>query len=196
MLSEAFLQKISLLQSSLSGHPLYTSIRTIDDLKIFMAHHVFAVWDFMSLLKTLQKEITCCDIPWRPSPYSKELVRFINEIVIGEESDILPSGMYSDHFSLYLNSMEEIKADLTPINTFLVNFDKSTLKKPVKDFVSYTLDLVQNGEIYEVAASFLFGREDLIPKMFQGLLEGMKVDPHSCKSLIYYIKRHIEVDGE
>ena len=88
MPAEAFLQKISLLQSS-----LYTFIRTIGDLKTFMMHHAFAVWDFMSLLKTLQKEITCCDIPWRPSPYSKELVRFINEIVIGEESDILPSGI-------------------------------------------------------------------------------------------------------
>lgn len=96
----------------------------------------------MSLLKTLQKEITCCDIPWRPSPYSKELVRFINEIVIGEESDVLPNGMCFDHFSLYLNSMEEIKADLVPINPFLEHFDKSSLKKSIKDFVSYTFDLV------------------------------------------------------
>ena len=80
--------------------------------------------------------------------------------------------------------MEEIKADLTPINTFLEDFDKSALKKSIKDFVSYILDLVQNGAIYEGAASFPYGREDLILKMFRGLLEGMKVDPHCCKSIL------------
>ncbi|MEE2742695.1 MAG: DUF3050 domain-containing protein [Bdellovibrionota bacterium] len=196
MNADTFQQEISAVQDSLSCHHLYASLEKIGHLKTFMEHHVFAVWDFMSLLKSLQREITCCEVPWSPSPYANELVRFINEIVVAEESDILPNGKTLDHFTLYRDSMKEIGANLKPINTFLKNFEINTLKKPVKDFISYTLDLVENGEVHEIAASFLYGRESLIPKMFSGLLKGMKVDPKLCPSLIYYIERHIEIDGD
>jgi len=193
---DSFRQEIFALQDSLACHPLYDSLEKIEHLRFFMEYHVFAVWDFMGLLKSLQREITCCEVPWTPSPYANELVRFINEIVVAEESDILPNGKTSDHFSLYVDSMKEVGANLRPINSFLKSFETSDLKKPIKDFISYTLDLIENGEVYEIAASFLYGRESLIPKMFSGLLKGMKVDPNLCPSLIYYIERHIEIDGD
>ena len=192
---KTFRKKIMLKQSDLAEHPLYSALKTNDDLKVFMEHHVFAVWDFMSLLKALQREITCVSVPWKPSPYPGDLVQFINEIVLGEESDSLPSGGAMCHFSLYLNSMKEIGADTRSMESFLVDFDTSPLVGSIRDFISYTLNLTKNGTIQEIAASFLFGRESLIPKMYQGLLDKMKVDKTTCPSFVYYVQRHIEIDG-
>ena len=95
---------------ALANHSMYNKILTISDLKIMMETHIFAVWDFMSLLKRLQREITCVELPWRPSPYPKNLVRLINEIVLGEESDLDQNGEAIDHFTLYLRAMDEVGA--------------------------------------------------------------------------------------
>ena len=67
-------------RSKLKSHPLYNSIKTEKQLHVFMENHVFAVWDFMSVLKSLQTELTCIEIPWRPKNNGK-LSRLINEIV-------------------------------------------------------------------------------------------------------------------
>ena len=193
---DTFLHKITLKQNSLAEHPLYSALKNKDDLKVFMEYHIFAVWDFMSLLKGLQREITCVTVPWKPSAYPGDLVRFINEIVLGEESDSLPNGEGAlCHFNLYLKGMNEIGANTESIESFLVNFDIDPLSESISDFVSFTLNLVKNGSLPEIAASFLFGRESLIPKMYQGLLDNMKVDKVICPSFVYYVQRHIEIDG-
>ena len=68
-------------------HKIYAVIEQIEDLKIFIQYHVYAVWDFMSLLKTLQNNLTCTQVPWFPKG-SAETLQLINEIVVGEESDV------------------------------------------------------------------------------------------------------------
>ena len=112
------LPDLPLLRSKLIEHPLYDSVQTVDNLRLFMREHVFAVWDFMSLLKRLQQVVTCCEVPWMP-PADASLARFINQIVVGEECDEDGRGGFASHFELYLSAMDEIQADTQPIREFL-----------------------------------------------------------------------------
>ena len=180
----------------LSKHPAYSKLTSLSNVRHFMECHVFAVWDFMSLLKSLQRTITCIKIPWRPSPYPKEIVRMINQIVLGEESDIDENGLATDHFSLYLRAMNEIGADCQGILHFIKNYNFQILPKGVSQFVSFNLDLSMHGEVHEVAAAFFYGREKIIPEMFTSILNVIENNSLECPSLLYYLKRHIQLDGE
>jgi len=188
------------LHEKVSTHPMFSKIKSLDHLKIMMETHIFAVWDFMSLLKRLQKEITCVEVPWKPSPYPKRIVRLINEIVLGEESDLLQNGEPIDHFTLYLLSMKELGANSKRFDDFFSNDDFSVMTKAEKSFVEFNLHLATKGNLHEVAAAFFFGREKLIPDMFTSILKdlGTNLDSKDQKSfpyMRYYLERHIEVDG-
>jgi len=192
--------EIKNLHDSLAVHPMYKNVKSMDDLKIMMESHVFAVWDFMSLLKRLQKEITCIELPWKPSPYPKQLVRLVNEIVLGEESDLDQNGQATDHFTMYLNAMKEVNANTNRIYSFLESQDYSNLLEVEKEFVQFNINLSQNGKIHEVAAAFFFGREKLIPDMFTAILSDFESNLEAAGDqkfphLKYYLKRHIELDG-
>ena len=200
------LEQLEAIRSKLVSHPIYQEISTPERVKVFMKHHVFAVWDFMCLLKRLQRSVTCVDVPW--FPYEKPLFsRLINEIVVAEESDIDGKGGYSSHFSLYLEAMDECGADTQPFNTFLNSMkegrdyqialaENNFIRNSVREFVSYNLDLAMNGEIYEVAAAFFYGREGLIPEMFKPLVNSMMETGASSERLVFYLNRHIEVDED
>ena len=83
---EAIRSRIAPARTRLLAHPLYARMASLDDVRVFMGSHVFAVWDFMSLLKRLQRDLTCVTVPWVPVGDAE--VRFlINEIVCGEESE-------------------------------------------------------------------------------------------------------------
>src|SRR5271168_4628355 len=114
---QALAEQLRPLHDRLAGHPLYGSFGTVEDLHVFMEAHVFAVWDFMSLLKTLQRGLTCVDVPWLPSRFV-ESRRLVNEIVLGEESDLYGLEAVS-HFELYLRAMRECGASTTAIEGFL-----------------------------------------------------------------------------
>lgn len=185
----------------LSNHSLYQKIKKISDIQIFMETHIFAVWDFMTLLKRLQKEITCVEIPWNPSPYPKNVVRLINEIVLGEESDKDREGLACDHFTLYLRAMTDLGADSSRLINFSKDLDfKKWCSKAEHDFVAFNLDLAMKGKIHEVAAAFFFGREKLIPDMFTSILGDLNKNLEEAAqtnfpNLRYYLERHIEIDG-
>ncbi len=160
-----------------------------------MEYHVFAVWDFMSLLKSLQKHITCVEVPWRPSPYPVEMVRMINQIVVGEESDIDEAGNPISHFDLYLKAMDEVGADTTKIKMFLETLDFDFIPDGARDFVRFNLDTATSASVLEVASSFFYGREKLIPEMFEAIVATLEKENMKAPTLMYYLKRHIEVDG-
>jgi hypothetical protein len=113
---------IAALDAKLSNHPLYTAVQTMDDLRVFMGHHVYAVWDFMSLLKYLQYRIAPAAFPWRPHG-SASARHFINQIVLAEESDeglpdVHGKPTFASHFELYCEAMREVGVDPSPAMRF------------------------------------------------------------------------------
>jgi hypothetical protein len=179
-------------------HPLYRSMTSVHRVRAFMSIHVFAVWDFMSLLKTLQRQLTCVDVPWRPIG-DAHVRRLINEIVLGEECDEIDGQVFS-HFEMYLAAMDDAGADKAPVQRFLSALDSTgdvpmslalaDVPEPAAQFVRSTWEIVDRAEPFEVAAVFAFGRENLIPAMFAHVLEG----EHCVPLLRDYLVRHIEVD--
>lgn len=189
------MKTIATAQAALANHPIYESLNNIESIRHFMRYHVFAVWDFMSLLKSLQNKVTCVSVPWTPSPYPTEMVRFINQIVVGEESDLDQFGNPTSHFDLYLKGMEEVGASTAEIRDFLSDLDVSRIPSGVREFVQYNLDVARKGHAVEVASSFFFGREKLIPGMFQSIVDTLKREKVNAPTFLYYLERHIDVDG-
>lgn len=188
----------------LLSHKIYSSITTIDDLHLFMENHVFAVWDFMSILKTLQKKLTCTDIPWTPKGGGTP-ARLLNEIVTEEETDIDIYGEYKSHFEMYYQSMNEAGANTKKIESFLTNIDsgvdqaliKSNAPKPAANFVKTTFSMLENAPVNVVASMFTFGREEVIPNMFRSIISKIDKDfKGRLKNFIYYLDRHIGVDED
>jgi hypothetical protein len=206
----AFLEKINLAiepyRHQIINHKVYANICEIEDLQIFMKYHVYAVWDFMSLLKALQNELTCTTIPWYPKGSAQ--TRFlINEIVIGEESDVDMNGERKSHFELYLEAMQQAGSETESINIFIDNLLKTNdlqqsfeaAETPLNaiKFVNFTFDIIKSQKPYLQAAIFTFGREDLIPNMFMSIINDMdKSSPYDVSIFKYYLERHIEVDGD
>ncbi len=200
------LKEIAPLQKKLYNHPIYRSVVSIEDLRLFMQEHVFAVWDFMSLLKSLQKEITCIDVPWKPVG-SPKIRRFINEIVLGEESDLDEDGHCLSHYEMYLNAMKQCGADTTEIKKFFdlvcAGVSVRTALKQVRinrethAFVEFSLEVIESKKPHVIASVFALGREDLIPEMFDRILKELQNQKaQSTSKLRYYLDRHIEVDGD
>jgi len=196
--------RIDPLRERLASHPLYSHIRTTEQLRAFMESHVFAVWDFMSLLKALQSRLTSVTVPWQPTRWP-ECRRFINEIVLGEESDLF-KGRTVSHFELYLEAMRESGADAQPILCLLDqlaagsgDFDLGLAgaPAPAQRFVDSTFALIRQGRVHALAAAFTFGREDVIPDMFRKLVRDLNREfGGQFAKFQWYLERHIEVDGE
>jgi len=197
---ESIQQRIAPLQHQLQTHPLYAAIRTPAQIRLFMESHVFAVWDFMSLLKSLQRTLTSVDLPWVPTPFPQSR-RFINEIVLGEESDEY-QGRAISHFELYLEAMEQAGADTHVIRhlvsvarTGQLAFDGVPLA--AREFVESTFQVIRHGSPAAQAAAFAFGREDAIPDMFRSFIRHLSSElGGELDLLVWYLERHIEVDGE
>jgi len=202
----ALIDRIQPLRDQLVAHPLYRSITSLDDVRTFMQSHVWAVWDFMSLLKALQRQLTCVEVPW--VPVGSANTRFlINEIVVGEESDVDPHGNRLSHFELYLQAMQQAGADTTAIGHLLERLRAgqavgqalahNSVPAGAQAFTGFTFELIRTGSIHQLAAVFTFGREDLIPDMFYSIVNGLTdAHPEALSLFTYYLERHIEVDGD
>jgi hypothetical protein len=195
-------QKQHLLQ-----HSLYQKVQTLDDLHCFLESHVYAVWDFMSLLKALQSQLTCTTTPWFATS-NPEIRYLINEIVVAEESDLTLEGKRQSHFEMYVDAMKSCGADTSEIDHFIDNvfslqnifvaIKQSHLHPNVKAFLDFTFRIIEEGKSHKIAAAFTFGREDLIPNMFTEILRNFQENfpKTDLSKLIYYFERHIEIDAD
>ncbi len=200
------LQQTESVRREIIAHPLYPQLQQLEQLQIFTQYHVFAVWDFMSLLKSLQRQLTCVTHPWVPVGHA-DTRYLINEIVTGEESDIDAAGNRISHFELYLKAMQEMGAATSTIRELLVLLQQGIpvkevinrleLPEAIRSFCGFTFDIIEKAPVHVQAAVFTFGREDLIPDMFHELVIRLSAQyPEQLNTFRYYLERHIEVDGD
>ncbi|MFM8251007.1 MAG: DUF3050 domain-containing protein [Planctomycetota bacterium] len=203
---DQILARIEPLRQQLLTHSLYRRLETLAGLRLFLENHIFAVWDFMSLLKTLQRHLCGLDVPWRPAP-DTTATRLINEIVLGEESDEDGAGGYASHFELYRRAMQECGADTSAIDQWLGDLSgglsisealqRQALPAGTAHFVQTTFEIIASGSLPRVASAFTLGREDLLPGLFQRVVDELNVSHDgTLNTLQYYLRRHIELDGE
>lgn len=200
------------LKRQLDRHPVYGAVCNIEDLRRFMEHHIYSVWDFMSLLKYLQRDLANANVPWVPTgdAAATSAQRFINEIVLGEETDEgLPDAKgkptFISHFDLYLGAMEEVGANTAPVKAFLKSVQRNGIEKalktakipePARQFMQTTFGFIRAEKTHIVAAAFALGREQVIPGMFRALLADMNISKKKAPLFYYYLERHIHLDDE
>jgi hypothetical protein len=198
---------VEALREKLAQHPVYQRVQDMAALRVFMEHHVYPVWDFMSLVKYLQGVVAPTTLPWVPRG-DAAVRRFINEIVLEEESDEGVPGQatpfnYASHFELYCAAMVEVGADPGPARAFVKHAAtdgiEAALKvqpvpEPARAFMGTTFGFIASGKPHVVAAAFSLGREHVIPGMFRALLARMGVDRAQAPAFHYYLERHIHLD--
>src|ERR1700755_635416 len=148
---------LATLRTQLLDHPIYAEVASIEDLRRFMEDHVFAVWDFMSLLKRLQRDLTCTKVQWFPVDNARA-ARLINDIVVAEKTDVEPDGSYVSHLDLYLRAMADVGASNRQFETFRslarvgTSVDAAMVQTgvPPLSFVAHTMTLAQSGPTEEV----------------------------------------------
>jgi len=205
-MEEVIQERTGPLRASLLGHGLYGRLHSLEDFQVFLEHHVYAVWDFMSLLKSLQRQLTCTEVPWVPrgDPRVRAL---INEIVLGEESDTGCGEVPTSHFELYLKAMEEAGANTVPVRCFVDRISRgSTLDEASREagvpvcarrFMEHTFHVIRTRRVHEVAAAFTYGREGVIPGLFGEIVARLDRESAGVLGIFrQYLERHIVLDGD
>jgi hypothetical protein len=203
---EKLRQRLVPLKHALLDHPVYREIDCVESLHVFMEYHVFAVWDFMSLLKSLQRTLTCVEVPWVPVANTLGS-RFINEIVVAEESDGDGEEGFVSHFELYRRAMAQCGASTASIDGFVNNLregmsvatslESNHVEAAARQFVLKTFQTIEQGQVHAIASAFTFGREDLLPALFQRIVDELNVEASGgLETFRYYLERHIGLDGE
>lgn len=201
----SLLQKIQPLVDEVRNHRAFTSITSLENLRKFSESHVYVVWDFMCLLKALQRKLVCTEVVWHPPTYPIGS-RLINEIVTEEESDLYGDGRYLSHFEMYIEAMTQAGANTRPIWLFMEKIkEKPALKnilsypmpKEANEFVSATFKVI-GLKTHQIAASFAFARENITDGMFESILNNFSDEKtiKKCSKFIYYFQRHIDLDAD
>jgi hypothetical protein len=198
-------KEISNYLDSLNSHPVYESIKTLEDLQVFMEHHIYSVWDFMSLIKYLQGIVAPTNHPWTPRG-DGDVRRFINELVLEEECDELPgTEHFISHFELYQMAMKEVGASTSGIEKFILALESEKVgdalenefvPKPSREFSKLNFKFINDFKPHLVASSLALGREHVIPGMFRSILSRINVSEKEAPIFHYYLNRHVHLDED
>ena len=197
-------ETIGSIQSPLDRHDVYGAIDGIAQLRLFMERHIYSVWDFMSLIKYLQARVAPVTVPWRPTG-DGAVRRFINELVLEEESDEGPDGGFASHFELYCTAMQEIGADPAPALAFMATaaaegvaaaLERHDVPISARAFLETTFGFISADRPHEVAAALALGREHIIPMMFRRFLGEIGVGKDVAPVFHFYLERHIHLDED
>ena len=199
---------ISQLQERLRNHSLYEAIQDQNNLKVFMQHHVYAVWDFMSLIKALQRHLAPNNIPWT-QPKNARFANFINTLVLEEESDLALTdaidSTHASHFQSYCQAMHEVGADTKPIFEFTKCVHEQGLNDALKlpsvpksasQFMHFTFSVIDHNEVHMLAAAIAYGREILVPQLYRSIQQQLPNCATHTHALHAYLQRHIELDEQ
>ncbi|MEU7260711.1 DUF3050 domain-containing protein [Streptomyces rimosus] len=199
----ALLRRVGPARDHVAKHRVHGELTSLGRVTAFQEHHVFAVWGFMALLKSLQRELTCTEVPWVPRGPAVGR-RLINEIVLSEESDTVGAG-YRSRFELYVDGMRRTGADTVPVESFVaLLLDGNTVAKALKyadvppgaaDFTAATWDVIAHAPLHSRAAVFAFGRADLMPGTVRRVaaIEGVQERLATFKE---YLARHLGGEGD
>ncbi len=197
---------ISPVVEKIENHELFKLIISERKLAVFAESHVYAVWDFMCLMKALQRKLSCMETCWYP-PVDSLGCHLVNQIISEEESDRTADGRYLSHFEMYLEGMEQCGADINGVSSFINDIRsnlqlkealiKNSVPNSAKKFVLETFEIFDM-KAHEIAASFCFARENLTQRMFMPILESLAQNKNtkSIEKFLFYFRRHIELDGE
>lgn len=190
------------MREYLITHPLYTSLNNLDRVRVFTENHVFSVWTFMCLLKSIitNLEDTTSSYLWT-GVKDPRLYRALCEIWIDEASDTVNDGIQS-HLDLYLQSMEEIHADTTVILQLLervrtdhhFSLEDLPILASTKEFIQKQFHVINTYSFEDTLTYFAYGRELLIPEMFRPLFEYLKTQDIPCPHFLLYLEKHIHLD--
>lgn len=197
------------LFQQLRHHRIYNEIPHKNNLRIFMQHHVFAVWDFMSLIKSLQIHLAPTRLPWVP-PHNARFAHFINQMVLEEESDFaltdhIDQDTHASHFESYCLAMHELGANINPVLLFVERVRNNGLESALnttdippaaKQFMAFTFEIIERNEAHLTAAVIAYGRETLVPELFQSILQTDNNILSSHSIFNAYLKRHIQLDSQ
>ncbi len=200
---EYYKKEIIVLKNKIYKHKLFHKTLETKHIRYFMESHIFSVWGFMSILKSLQFSLSRNSLPWVPTENTRNgLTSFINEIVLSEESDYIEGIGYVSHFEIYLEAMKEIGADSSKILELIdyINREGSSydvinnldILDEVKNFIKFDLDTAFSGNLPKIVGSFTLGREKVIPNMFEHIVQSVT----DANKFTTYLNRHIDIDGD
>lgn len=199
------------LRQKLTRHPLYQRIDSMEALRCFMESHVFAVWDFMSLVHAMKRHLSPQRQLWTPGPSPAHL-RTVYEILRDEETDSWPHPAdgtlhTTSHFQMYRMAMSEVGADTRAIDELVGHASRSStvpedvaqwmqLPDDLRGFLNLHLCLVREDEFPAISAAFYYGREAILPDLFEQVLAQPWFQQSKAPLFVTYCQRHIELDGD
>ncbi len=99
---------------------------------------------------------------------------------------------------LKLNFRQKNISEIASSKNVFASIDNLELHKNIKEFLQFTFSVIKEGKPHKIAAIFTFGRENLIPNMFNEILREFEknIKDKDISKLIYYFERHIELDED